>query len=108
MIWLTSILLILRNELGDIVYVEIEKLGDNLRNYEVSGTLETVKKASDLFLPLAGEIVEVTLELVNSDPYGEGEGCMIKIKVENLFDAEGLLRSGTYASFFYGKSGFLL
>ncbi|KFF73649.1 glycine cleavage system protein H [Chryseobacterium sp. P1-3] len=91
-----------QHELGDIVYVEIETLGENLKQHEVFGTVEAVKTVSDLFLPLAGEILEINPkletnpELVNSDPYGEG--WMIKIKVENLFDAEGLLRSASYAS----------
>ncbi|REC60523.1 glycine cleavage system protein GcvH [Chryseobacterium pennae] len=91
-----------QSELGDIVYVEIETLGEKLKNHEVFGTVEAVKTVSDLFLPLAGEILEInpkleaSPELVNSDPYGEG--WMIKIKVENLFDAEGLLRSESYAS----------
>ena len=90
-----------QHELGDIVYVEIETLGENLKQHEVFGTVEAVKTVSDLFLPLAGEILEINPkletnpELVNSDPYGEG--WMIKIKVENLFDAEGLLRSASYA-----------
>ncbi|UCA61735.1 glycine cleavage system protein GcvH [Chryseobacterium rhizoplanae] len=91
-----------QSELGDIVYVEIETLGENLKSHEVFGTVEAVKTVSDLFLPLAGEIQEINPkleanpELVNSDPYGEG--WMIKIKMENLFDTEGLLRSDSYAS----------
>lgn len=91
-----------QSELGDIVYVEIETLGENLKSHEVFGTVEAVKTVSDLFLPLAGEILEINPkleanpELVNSDPYGEG--WMIKIKMENLFDTEGLLRSDSYAS----------
>ncbi|MBB4807153.1 glycine cleavage system H protein [Chryseobacterium defluvii] len=95
-----------QHELGDIVYVEIETLGENLKQHEVFGTVEAVKTVSDLFLPLAGEILEINPkleanpELVNSDPYGEG--WMIKIKVENLFDAEGLLRSASYASLIGG------
>ena len=91
-----------QHELGDIVYVEIETLGEKLKQHEVFGTVEAVKTVSDLFLPLAGEIMEInpkleaSPELVNSDPYGEG--WMVKIKVENLVDAEGLLRFGSYAS----------
>jgi len=91
-----------QHELGDIVYVEIETLGEKLKQHEVFGTVEAVKTVSDLFLPLAGEILEInpkleaSPELVNSDPYGEG--WMVKIKVENLFDAEGLLRPESYAS----------
>jgi glycine cleavage system H protein len=89
-----------QHELGDIVYVEIETLGESLKQHEVFGTVEAVKTVSDLFLPIAGEILEINPkletnpELVNSDPYGEG--WMIKIKIANLFDTEGLLRSDSY------------
>ncbi|AZA51791.1 glycine cleavage system protein GcvH [Chryseobacterium sp. G0201] len=88
------------HELGDIVYVEIETLGENLKQHEVFGTVEAVKTVSDLFLPIAGEILQINPklegnpELVNTDPYGDG--WMIKIKVENIFDVEWLLRSDTY------------
>lgn len=91
-----------QHELGDIVYVEIETLGENLKQHEVFGTVEAVKTVSDLFLPVAGEILEINPkleanpELVNTDPYGDG--WMIKIRVVNIFDTEGLLRSGSYAS----------
>ncbi|AZA76388.1 glycine cleavage system protein GcvH [Chryseobacterium sp. G0186] len=91
-----------QNELGDIVYIEIETLGESLKQQEIFGTVEAVKTVSDLFLPLAGEVLEINPkletnpELINSDPYGEG--WMIRIKVENIFDVEGLLRSGAYAS----------
>lgn len=91
-----------QHELGDIVYVEIETLGENLKQHEVFGTVEAVKTVSDLFLPTAGKILEINPkletnpELVNTDPYGEG--WMIKIKIDNIFDTEGLLRSEAYAS----------
>jgi glycine cleavage system H protein len=89
-----------QHELGDIVYVEIETLGESLKQHEVFGTVEAVKTVSDLFLPIAGEILEINPkleanpELVNTDPYGEG--WMIKIKVKNVFDVEWLLRPDTY------------
>ncbi|CAM3109452.1 glycine cleavage system protein GcvH [Chryseobacterium flavum] len=95
-----------QHELGDIVYVEIETLGENLKQHEVFGTVEAVKTVSDLFLPLAGEILEINPkletnpELVNTDPYGEG--WMIKIKIANLFDIEGLLRADSYSSLIAG------
>lgn len=91
-----------QHELGDIVYVEIETLGESLKQHEVFGTVEAVKTVSDLFLPIAGEILEINPkleanpELVNTDPYGDG--WMIKIKVANVFDVEWLLRSDTYES----------
>ena len=73
-----------QKELGDIVFIEIETIGQSLQNEEVFGTVEAVKTVSDLFMPVAGEIVEVNSELdnnpqfVNEDPYGKG--WMIKIK----------------------------
>jgi len=89
-----------QSELGDIVYVEIEKDGENLDAEEVFGTVEAVKTVSDLFMPLAGEVVEVndTLgsnpELVNQDPYNEG--WMIKIRPSNIADFDNLLSVEDY------------
>ena len=89
-----------QSELGDIVYVEVETLDQTLEKDEVFGTVEAVKTVSDLFLPLAGEIVEFNESLesdpkkVNSDPYGEG--WMIKIKVSNVNDFNELLSSEAY------------
>ncbi len=89
-----------QSELGDIVYVEVETLDQTLEKDEVFGTVEAVKTVSDLFLPVAGEIIEFndTLESapekVNSDPYGEG--WMIKIKVSNVNDFNDLLSSEAY------------
>jgi glycine cleavage system H protein len=73
-----------QKELGDIVFVEIETQGQRLAHEEIFGTIEAVKTVSDLFMPIAGEVVEVNPELennpqyVNEDPYGKG--WMIKIK----------------------------
>lgn len=89
-----------QGELGDIVYVEIETVGQTLAKDEIFGSVEAVKTVSDLFLPIAGEILEVnaalnnTPELVNSDPFGEG--WMIKMKVANLADVEALMDVDTY------------
>lgn len=89
-----------QKELGDIVYVEVETLDQTLDKDEVFGTVEAVKTVSDLFLPLAGEIVEfndtleTTPEKVNSDPYGDG--WMIKIKVSNPSDFDTLLTDEAY------------
>ncbi len=86
-----------QSELGDIVYVEVETVGEELEEQEVFGTVEAVKTVSDLFLPLAGEIIEFneTLEnepeLVNSDPYGAG--WMVKVKVSNVSQIDDLLLS---------------
>lgn len=89
-----------QKELGDIVYVEVETLDQTLDKDEVFGTVEAVKTVSDLFLPLAGEIVEfnesleTTPEKVNSDPYGEG--WMVKVKVADVADFDSLLDSEAY------------
>lgn len=88
-----------QGELGDIVYVEIEKIGENFSKEEVFGTVEAVKTVSDLFMPLSGEIIDINEELnekpelVNEDPYGQG--WMIKIKV-NSSDTSDLLNSEQY------------
>ena len=89
-----------QKELGDIVYVEVDTLDQTLDQDEIFGTVEAVKTVSDLFLPLAGEIVEfneeleVTPEMVNSDPYGKG--WMIKVKVNNPADFDALLSADDY------------
>jgi glycine cleavage system H protein len=91
-----------QKELGDIVYVEVETLDQTLEKDEVFGTVEAVKTVSDLFLPLAGEVIafnedlESTPETVNSDPYGAG--WMIKIKVSNAADYDSLLSSEDYTA----------
>ena len=88
-----------QGELGDIVYVEIEKIGENFSKEEVFGTVEAVKTVSDLFMPLSGEIIDINEELnekpelVNEDPYGQG--WMIKIKV-NSSDISDLLNFEQY------------
>jgi glycine cleavage system H protein len=89
-----------QSELGDIVYVEIETAGQTLAKDEIFGSVEAVKTVSDLFLPIAGEILEVNSalndqpELVNSDPFGEG--WMIKMKVSNILDVDSLMDVDTY------------
>ena len=89
-----------QGELGDIVYVEVETVDETLEAEEVFGTVEAVKTVSDLFLPVAGEIIEFNVgiadapELVNEDPYGEG--WMIKIKVSNVKDLDSLLSADAY------------
>jgi len=90
-----------QRELGDIVYVEVETVGENLEADEVFGTVEAVKTVSDLFLPVSGEILEFnealeeTPEDVNSDPYSKG--WMIKMKVSNTEDLNQLLDSDQYS-----------
>ena len=86
--------------MGDIVYVEIETIGETLDQEEVFGSVEAVKTVSDLFMPLSGEILEFNEalegnpELVNSDPYGEG--WMIKLKLTDASQYDQLLDAATY------------
>ncbi len=88
-----------QGELGDIVYVEIEKIGENFLKEEVFGSVEAVKTVSDLFMPVTGEIIDINEklnekpELVNEDPYGQG--WMIKIKLNNSGTSD-LLNSDQY------------
>ncbi len=89
-----------QSELGDIVFVEIETVGKTLATNEIFGSVEAVKTVSDLFLPIAGKILEVNPaltnapELVNNDPYGEG--WMIKMEVSNLNEVSALMDSVAY------------
>ena len=89
-----------QGELGDIVYVEIETQGEVLAKEAVFGTVEAVKTVSDLFMPVAGKVVEVNPKLttnpegVNKDPYGDG--WMIKVEMKNAKDASGLLNAADY------------
>ena len=95
-----------QKELGDIVYVEVETLDQTLDQDEVFGTVEAVKTVSDLFLPLAGEIIEfnesleTTPEQVNSDPYGAG--WMIRVRLSNQEETADLMSAEDYEE--YAKS----
>lgn len=89
-----------QKELGDIVYIEVDTVGESLAKEETFGTIEAVKTVSDLFMPVAGEIIEMneTLEsqpdLVNKDPYGQG--WIIRIKISDASDLNDLLTSAQY------------
>ena len=89
-----------QKELGDIVYVEVETLDQTLEKDAVFGTVEAVKTVSDLFLPIAGEIIEFNDNLesnpenVNADPYGKG--WMVKVKIADVSQIEELLSSEDY------------
>jgi len=89
-----------QGELGDIVFIEIETVGETLGKEEVFGTIEAVKTVSDMFMPVSGEILEVNPELdanpadVNKDPYGKG--WMVKIKITNPAELDGLLSADKY------------
>lgn len=92
-----------QSELGDIVYIEVESVGQNIDKDGIFGTVEAVKTVSDLFLPVAAQVLEFNTalnnspELVNSDPYGEG--WIVKIKVQNIADLDQLMDVETYKSF---------
>ena len=89
-----------QNELGDIVFIECETVGETLDKEETFGTIEAVKTVSDMFMPVSGEILEfneeleATPELVNKDPYGEG--WIVKIKMTNPSQAGNLLDAVAY------------
>lgn len=92
-----------QQELGDIVYVDVNTVGDTLAKGDVFGSVEAVKTVSDLFLPVDGTILEVNEaldaepELVNSDPYGKG--WMVKITLSNPEDTGHLLSAEDYKQF---------
>lgn len=89
-----------QSELGDIVFVEIESLGQTIARDEVFGTVEAVKTVSDLFMPLSGEVtakndeLDNTPEVLNSDPYGAG--WMIKIKLSDTNEIDELMSADDY------------
>lgn len=91
-----------QGELGDIVFVEIETEGKTLDANEIFGSVEAVKTVSNLYMPVAAEVLEVnpalpdTPELVNQDPYNQG--WMVKVKIQNVADLDQLLTADAYAS----------
>jgi len=95
-----------QGELGDIVYVEVETVDETMDAEEVFGTVEAVKTVSDLFLPVSGEIVEFNESLedepeaVNTDPYGDG--WMIKVKMSDTSEVEGLMSADDYKALISG------
>ena len=91
-----------QGELGDIVYVDLPKVGDKFARMDVFGTVEAVKAVSDLYCPISGEVTEVNGALaddpavVNNDPYGKG--WMIKLRITNESETEQLLGASEYAA----------
>jgi glycine cleavage system H protein len=91
-----------QGELGDIVFVEIESVGEALGKDDSFGTVEAVKTVSDLFMPVGGEVLEVNPkllnhpELVNQDPYGEG--WLIRVKLSNPDEVAQLMNADAYKS----------
>jgi glycine cleavage system H protein len=89
-----------QRELGDIVYIDINTVGDEVGKDEVFGTVEAVKTVSDLFMPVTGTVQEINAalndnpELVNSDPYGKG--WMVKVVVADASEVDGLLSADAY------------
>jgi len=91
-----------QGELGDIVYVDIDTVGDTIEQEQVFGTVEAVKTVSDLFMPLSGEILELNSilekqpEMVNKDPYGDG--WMVKIRMTDATQVSSLLSADEYSA----------
>jgi glycine cleavage system H protein len=92
-----------QNSLGDVVYVELPKVGENFSAHEAFGSVESVKAVSEIFTPVGGEIVEVNDSLqdepekVNTDPYGEA--WMIRIRMSNPGEVDSLLNAAEYEDF---------
>jgi glycine cleavage system H protein len=92
-----------QHSLGDVVYIELPSVGDKFSSHEAFGSVESVKAVSEVFTPIAGEVVEVndglndTPESVNSDPYGDA--WMIKIKMDNAGDADAMLNAAEYEEY---------
>jgi glycine cleavage system H protein len=90
-----------QDQLGDIVYIELPKVGDRIESGKTFGVIESVKTASDLYAPVSGEVIEVNSELVdqpqsvNDDPYAAG--WMIKIRAEDSAEVDKLLTAAQYA-----------
>ncbi len=91
-----------QGELGDIVFVELPKVGATFKKHEVFGTIEAVKAVSELFAPVSGEVVAVNDRLdaepalVNSSPYGDG--WMVKVRLSNVSERDALLDASAYAA----------
>ena len=89
-----------QGELGDVVYIELPKVGSKFAKHDVFGTIEAVKAVSELFAPVAGEIVAINERLdkepalVNSEPYGAG--WMIKVRPDSPSDVDGLMSADAY------------
>ncbi|HTA28588.1 MAG TPA: glycine cleavage system protein GcvH [Bacteroidia bacterium] len=89
-----------QGELGDIVFIDINTVGKDINHGELFGSVEAVKTVSELFMPVAGKVLEVNPkleanpELVNTDPYGDG--WMIKMTIKDMAEANALLSSEDY------------
>ncbi|MEI6122313.1 MAG: glycine cleavage system protein GcvH [Bacteroidota bacterium] len=89
-----------QHELGDIVFVEVDTVGETMSKGETFGTIEAVKTVSDMYLPVSGEILEFNAliesnpETINKDPYGDG--WIIKVKMSNLGELESMMKADAY------------
>ena len=92
-----------QHSMGDVVYVELPSVGDTFGSHEAFGSVESVKAVSEVFIPVAGEVIEIneglndTPEVVNSDPYGDG--WMIKVKMDNSGEADAMLNAAEYEEY---------
>jgi glycine cleavage system H protein len=92
-----------QHSLGDVVYIDFPRSGDRFASHEAFGSVESVKAVSEIFTPIAGEVTEVndglndSPEQVNSDPYGDG--WMVKLKMDNPGEADGLLSAVEYEEY---------
>jgi glycine cleavage system H protein len=92
-----------QSALGDVVYVELPKVGDSFGAHDTFGSVESVKAVSELFLPVAGEVTAVNEALndepekVNSDPYGDG--WMVRVRLSNAGEVDGLLNAAEYEDY---------
>ena len=92
-----------QSSLGDVVYVELPKVGDSFGAHDTFGSVESVKAVSELFLPVAGEVTAVNEALndepekVNSDPYGDG--WMVRVRLSNAGEVDGLLSAAEYEDY---------
>ena len=92
-----------QHSLGDVVYIDMPRVGDKFASHEAFGSVESVKAVSEIFVPVAGEIAEVneglndTPEAVNNEPYTSG--WMVKVKMENPLEADGMLSAVEYEEY---------
>lgn len=92
-----------QSELGDIVFVDLPKVGDSIEQGKTFGSVESVKAVSDLYAPVTGEVIEVNgvlnskPETLNSDPHGEA--WLIKVKIADLAELDGLLSAADYQAY---------
>lgn len=92
-----------QEQLGDVVYVELPKVGEEFAPHQSFGSVESVKAVSEIFTPISGEVAEVNESLndepekVNKDPYNDG--WMIKLKMKNRGDVDSLLTAAEYEDF---------